>query len=134
MNRNVSATQLQTDLITATFPCTITGLRWDLSCLSEHNAVDNIAWAIVIIKQGNTASQIGLGDSGSFYNPETDCLAFGLKALDADAQGSGYSHSWTGSTKTMRKLMGGDKLAIIMKGSVGAVKNVFGCIQFFCKA
>ncbi len=135
IKQTVAATQLSSLLLTVTFPCTITGLRWELSVRNDHAAVDSIFWALVIVRDGNIASAIGVSDAADFYAPETDVLAFGNIQLAPNNATTGDStHTWNGSTKTMRKMMGGDTLQLLVDGSAAASKEFGGVVQFFCKS
>ncbi len=132
INKALATSQLTTNLFTATFPCTITGLRWDLDIQSTDVALKEVSWAMVIVKDGDTVSTMTLGDGSTFYSPEQNCLAFGTADLAASSE-SGNNRAWSGSTKTMRKLMGGDELKFIIDSSAGTC-SVLGVVQFFCKA
>ncbi len=129
-----AATQVTTDLFTATFPCTVVGLRWDLHSVdATAGAVSEIDWAIVILREGITASTISTSDGGNMYIPEQNVLAWGTMARTNDLEGS---FKWEGATKTMRKLMGGDKLTIAIRNNHAsdAHTTVYGAVQFFCKS
>ncbi len=129
---NVDATQEITVLTTATFPCTIVGLRWDLTFASSAgSALATYAWVIIILRDGSTVSTIAISDAGSLYQPEQDVLAFGRGFNGASALG--IPSKYMGSTKTMRKLMGGDRLQFVMVGEATNTTACAGCIQFFCK-
>ncbi len=128
----VDATQVSTTLITATFPCTITGLRWEISHdRSAGTGTANFWWAIILVKDGNSANTMAISDASTFYEPEQNVLAFGLGALEDEGPDSMLS---SGNTKTMRKLMGGDQLLFITRGIATNTTNVNGVIQFFCKS
>lgn len=133
VNQTVVNAQVQTILVTATYPCTLTGVRWSLSIRNNHAAADNLDWAIVIVKEGDAADAIATSDGASFYNPETNCLTYGCVAMEGTSNGSAV-HVFNGTTKTMRKLQGGDQLLFVAKGLVNASKTALGCIQFFCKS
>lgn len=123
ISKTNSTTQQSTDLITATFPCTITGLRWSFA-MSGSSVIH---WAIVILRDGETLDALGQGDASTLYNPEQNVMAFGVvNALSTD-----HVHP-EGSTKTMRKLQGGDKIVFVMDCS-SATGSVNGCVQLFCK-
>lgn len=119
--------------MTATFPCTITGMRWDLSCLSLHAGADRLFWAIVVVRDGETANPIVFTDSNDLYQPEQNVLTYGMKELSGNTTGEGYSKDWEGTSKSMRKLMGGDSIEFVTNGVVAANKVITGAVQFFCK-
>lgn len=94
----------------------------------------NLFWAIVIVRDGLSASTIATSDGAAMYEPEQDVLAFGVvSTADLDAGAGPAVVNWEGTTKSMRKLMGGDKLQFISinPANAGVVK---GCVQLFCKS
>ncbi len=128
----VDATQVTTTLITATFPCTITGLRWQISTdRAAGTGTGQFYWAIVLVKDGNSANNLAVSDQATFYKPEQNVLAFGVGALEDEGPDSRLAE---GSTKTMRKLMGGDALIFITKGVATNTTNFDAIVQFFCKS
>ncbi len=126
----LDATQQTVTLVTATFPCTIVGLRWNMSHIqSASTGICDFAWAIVILRDGLTQPTLSTTSGSTFYNPEQDVMAFGVSTIDNNVQ----SNQWEGSTKTMRKMMGGDKLVFIGLGVATNTSRVSGVVQFFCK-
>lgn len=130
-----SAGQVSTTLMTATFPCTLVGLRWNLTGLQAHSTNNTlISWAIVIVRDGQAVSTQSISNGGDFYTPEQDVLTYGIKYVsDLDAADSPVIQDWEGHTKTMRKLMGGDTVQLI--GLCDQVDGAFlrGIVQYFCK-
>ena len=133
VNQSVTTTQQATVMFTSTFPCTITGIRWSLAFAGNTTGANNLLWAIVVVKDGETVTTMGSGNGTDFYTPEQNVLAFGVvKVADSDS-GTGTSVvNVMGSTKTMRKYMGGDQLQFLCIGTAGT-SSVLGIIQFFCK-
>lgn len=128
---NMAGTQVSTDLLTTTFPGTITGLRWDLEYHQDGGTGPAIFyWALVIERDGVTVDNIGFSDAASFFNPEQNCLAFGCGSIDNNVQ----SFHVSGTTKTMRKMQDGDKLVFISVGVATNTCAVRGVIQFFLKS
>lgn len=126
----VDGTQVSSTLYTASFPGTVTGLRWNVSAAQDAgtgNAL--IFWAIVKVPQGTTAGTLSISDASTLYSPENMVMAFGGANCDPD----GYGTLWDGATKGMRKLQAGDTLVWIAKGTATNTCNVKGCIQFFYK-
>ncbi len=70
-------------------------------------------------------------DGASLYEPEQDVLASGMSYV-GQADGLSVVND-SGSTKTMRKLMGGDKLEIVILGTHATSTGLKGIVQFFCK-
>ncbi len=134
VNKSVgAATQANTLLVGATFPCTVTGLRWSLGLLNGATSATRVDWAIVIVRDGLSASTMSQTDAASLYQPEQDVMAFGSTRLaDLDAGTGPAGFQMEGSTKSMRKLMGGDALVFIVLSETAM--NVDGVIQVFCKS
>ncbi len=125
-----TATDKSSTLFTTTFPCTITGLRWDLSFSQDGGAgLAFIHWAIILVRAGVTQDTLSITDGSSFFDPESNCLVFGSFTIENSTE---TKHAF-GSTKTMRKLQGGDLLIFVAKGSATNTSRVDGIIQFFCK-
>jgi len=129
-----NAAQDATTLITATFPGTITGLRWvlDFSNADGANGCE-YCWAIVHTKDGNDANDFATSDAADFYAPEQNVLAFGLGTLGVTTNGESIA-SVEGSTKTMRKLKQGDEILFLVKNlGSGTSLKTSGVVQFFNK-
>lgn len=134
VSQSLNTTQQSTTLTTTTFPCTITGIRWSLAGQNTTTANQTVRWAIVLVKDGLSASTMAASDASDFYTPEQNVLAFGVfKMTDSDAGGGPSAYNFEGSTKTMRKMMAGDVLQLITDASSTA-GNFEGVVQFFCKS
>jgi len=131
--QTITNTQTSTTLTTAAFPCTITGLRWDLIGIPTTAGACNIQWAIVRVRQGQTAATLVATDGASIYGPEQDIMAFGHFYLP-DSDVLSYPLTNRGKTKTMRKLMVGDTLKFIALGSVVTTGQLRAEVQFFSKS
>ncbi len=132
---SVGTSQVQTDLFTATFPCTITGIRWELSNANLlTTGTPRYQWAIVLLRDGETASVMSSSNASSFYQPEQNVLSWSSGLVrDTDIGGGPTIKYDSGSTKTMRKLMGGDKIIFIAIASAASSLLISGSVQFFCK-
>ncbi len=129
----IDATQQAIILMTVTFPCTIVGLRWDLSAgTTAGTASSDFSWAIVKVTDGDTANALTITDASTLYAPEQMVMVWGQGQLPPFDK-SANQVIWLGETKTMRKMMGGDQLQFICKGEATNVSRVVGGIQFFCK-
>ena len=130
-------------IYSTTFPCTITGLRWELSTpahVAQGAPNGYVNWAIVLVKQGNTASTLPTGSQPqplNMYVPEQNVLASGSATLSPTGTGE-FNAVWKGQTKTMRKMQLGDNLQIVFgmgTNDPSLEDTVFGgSIQFFCKS
>ncbi len=124
--------QVGTVLTTATFPCTITGIRWNLGFQGNATSTAIIHWCIIIVRDGNAANTIATSDASDMYTPEQNVLSYGVAMLSADSSTAGTNVIlMEGSTKTMRKLLLGDRIDIIMLASQASSVN--GVVQLFCK-
>ncbi len=122
-----------TVLFTSTFPCTITGLRWSISALGNTSAAQFLYWAVIQLKDGGTLSNIAFSDGADFYTPEQEVLAFGSMAIGQTDVAGTTGVTTMGSTKTMRKYMGGDQLIFVSVGDTATAVSVRAVVQFFCK-
>ena len=126
----VAAAQVASVLVTVTFPCTIVGLRWMISFVQDAGTGTPTGyWAIIKVVDGNAPKTMGGSDQGVFYAPEQNVLAFGVFSIDNNTE----TKIFEGSTKTMRKMMGGDTLQFITIGTATNTFAVRGIVQFFCK-
>jgi len=123
--------QTNTTLFTATFPCTIVGLRWVFGARAGGSGVSDFFWCVHIVRQGNTIPLIATASGGTFVAPEQNVLTYGVHALNNAVPGPS-TIDVDGATKTMRKLMGGDQLFWSGRSDVNNTE-VVGVIQFFCK-
>ncbi len=133
---NAGTTQRTTTLKTATFPCTVTGLRWSLSFLNltTTDSVQGI-WVIVLVQDGEAINTISISDAATILSPEQNILAFGaIGMMDADTGQGPTGLLVEGSTKTMRKLKAGDVLQFACIMTAGSTNRIRGAIQFFCKS
>ncbi len=130
LKAGVDATDVSTTLVTITFPATIVGLRWSLNfAQAAGTGLASHYWAIVIVREGVTVDSLGVSDAASFFNPEENCLVFGAGNIINNTE----TLSYEGSTKTMRKMQGGDTLQLIIKGEATNTTDVLGVVQFFLK-
>ncbi len=130
LKAGTNATQVETVLASIAFPCTLTGLRWGLTFTQDAGtATAFFYWAIVIVRDGVTVSQITTSDAATYYAPEQNCLVWGNGTIENNISTDDY----IGSTKTMRKLLVGDSIQFLHKGSATNTTRVDGIIQFFCK-
>lgn len=134
ININLTAAQVNTSLITATFPATVTGIRWDLSFDNATGTVDiAVVWVLVRVKDGNQPSNLSTTAGSSLYQPEQEVIAFGTSVLQNKTGTSGPAIMHIeGSTKSMRKLMGGDQIYFCTYANITG-GTLIGVVQFFDK-
>ena len=126
----VDSTQVSTVLLLVTFPCTIVGIRWSGTVNQDAGTgTAQYNWAIVVLRQGVTVSTMASGDGNTFFTPETNCLVFANGAIDNNVEAARFD----GSTKTMRKMQGGDQLLFLSRGSATNTSSFNFTVQFFCK-
>lgn len=114
----VKSEQSNVSIYTATYPCTIAGLRWcfglcpyDLSSTSGSNFI----WAIYVVEQGDTPKSLNLGSlnvtpASEAFKGEATVIAWGSGIVIGN-----NIVNFDSSTKSMRKLQGGDQLMLSMK-------------------
>lgn len=120
--------QLNTVLVTCTYPCVIMGLIVNGSAVGipgDDNSNGHFDYVVTVVEEGTTVSNMATG--GSLYTPEQQVMAFG----------SGVYNQYVGwrcecKTKTGRKMRTGDRLYLCMKTS-GKEVDVNMTVQFFCK-
>ena len=137
VNQVATTTVNVTQLKSTTFPCTVVGLRWSVTSLAlAVSGNSNTAWAIIVVRDGESTNAPSLANAAKFYTPEQNVLAFGMfHSRDADAAvGGPLTQTFEGSTKTMRKLNAGDVLQFISFSDRVAACDMNGIIQFFCKS
>ncbi len=121
-------------LKTTTFPCTVVGLRWNLTAHGEVASDNTLFWAIIVVKDGDSANTPAVSDGADFYQPEQNVLAFGVMGIVTTAVAGNLQVHESGSTKTMRKLKQGDVLQFITLNTDANGASIAGVIQFFCKS
>lgn len=142
-----TSSQGTVDLLDTTIPCTIRGLRWNFGVANELGITGGryrykCAWAIVRQPQGSSLGT--LDPEGSvLYKPEKQVIAHG-EYVDSVASGTAGQYSSPqfmieGETKSMRKMVGGDKLVFVYKAvaineasaNQTGKSQIAGSVQFF---
>lgn len=128
-------TQQTQDLVTPSAPCTVMGFRWAMSFYLDGGATGDseISWAIIILRDGNTANTMSKTGGSNLYEPEQDVLAFGRQILMQNTNENESRYNLVGNTKTMRKLKVGDKITFIALGNTNGNTSIRGTVQIFCK-
>ncbi len=135
----VDGTQQSVLITEATIPCTVTGLRWSLSGLpreDQNTGTNTLHWAIVLVKEGNTANDLPADNNlGSLYEPEQNVLAWGNGSfILRQSTNDHYEQHWRDTSKTMRKLMAGDRIELLVRATGGGLElHVATAVQMFCK-
>lgn len=127
---------VETVLYTCSFPCTLTGLRWDVQSADDFGT-NTITFLIVVRPGGVAASTINTADTNTVYTPEENVLTWGMNmSIQAAATTTGLqATNHSGNTKTMRKLQNGDILSILIKNTgANQIDVVQGIVQFFLKS
>lgn len=129
----IDATASNTVLVTVTFPCTIVGIRWDLSFFADGgSSITSVRWDLLIVKEGNAVGATSSTDGATFHDPEQNVIVHGFTAL-APGDGNQNPRIFAGETKSMRKMMGGDQFFFSMTGEATNTVGCRGIVQFFCK-
>ncbi len=126
----VNATQESTLINSSVFPNTLTGLRWNFSVAQDGGTgVCFYTWAIVILKESEGTRTMQRADAAEFYQPEVNCLVWGTGIIDNNSRPDHIE----GTTKTMRKMMVGDRVVMIYVGSTTNTASFVGAVQMFQK-
>jgi len=123
-------------LYTATFPCTVTGIRYDETINIAAGNTRGVTM-IVIVRDGLALpASLGVGTALTpLFTPEQNILVARTWGALKGAADQVAQTLIKGKTKTMRKLMGGDKLYLLHQGCTGAGDVGFNTIvQFFLKS
>ena len=132
---SVTLTSTQTDmtLATASGPCTVRGLRWDFNLMGSADSAEAIYWAIYRLKEGYAVPAIDTTGLNQMIEPEQEVLVWGVAQLLDNNAGTGPAiQKDKGETKSMRKLMSGDRLVLSFKTLSANNSVVRGGVQFFC--
>ncbi len=133
VSKTTVSTQENTVLVTATFPCTIVGLRWSLAAIKDAGStIANCTWVIQIVKEGATIPTLAVTDAADVVNPEENVLVFGFTKLTG-AINILNAKRFEGHTKSMRKLQVADRLVFSVLGTATETFQFGGVVQFFCK-
>jgi hypothetical protein len=128
-----SASQTNVSLYTATYPCTVTGVRWQLSLINIVASICSGKWMIYIVRDGYAANSMSATNGGSLYTPEEDVLAWGSYIMPSTGIGASVRQEFIGETKSMRKLQGGDVIGFSCICSDVDGAQLDGSVQFFLK-
>ena len=129
----------QTVILAASSPCTVTGFRWEINaCNSSTVLQQDIAWALVIVKAGNTPNAFGTSDGANLYTPEQNVIAWGATTLAQPLPAADAYYisekGYMGETKTQRKLMAGDSVYMLVRNAgAGGFCDWTGCVQLVCR-
>ncbi len=112
---------------------TLTGLRWNFGIASNTNVADvQYNWALVIVKDGDTANSLNTTNNAQMYTPEQNVMSWGAGILTATGATSGpQTKHWEGTTKSMRKLMEDDNLTMVFTSNVTNGVIIHGAVQLF---
>jgi len=132
LNNTASSTQTNIALYTATYPCTVSGIRWDLNVFGDPDAETRCIFVISVVPQGQTVSTISTTDNTSFYDPEQNVLGhFSTFVTDSNAGAGPVIENEKGQSMTKRRLKVGDTLVFSARGTSAETVTFFGTLQFF---
>lgn len=105
------------------YPNTIAGLRWEVSLMNlsadDMTHIREVFWFIAIYREGNVpqpATYTALG----LVKPEANVITWGT---GISGVGNERSLTWSGSTKSMRKMQTGDEIYFVIMAPGGTVLN-----------
>lgn len=135
VNTASSAAQSEQQVWITTYPATIVGIRWEMSAISNIPSTNTSWWALVVVREGDTPNIAGLGPGTTLYKPEQDVMTWDIMTLASNTSTAGpVTHHQSGSTKTMRRLQGGDKIVFITDADQVNATLYKGFFQFFIKS
>ena len=115
-NKTVGTTQLALAVRTAAMAETFSGAKitggW---AKSTATILGNVTIVLVLVRDGQTASTLDLGDGNCIYEPEQDILW--AKAIVTLAAAGTSFNDIEGTVGTMRKLKAGDSLQLLAVGT-----------------
>lgn len=118
----------------ATFPGTVTGLRWVTYGYDTNVAagIIKIPYAVVKVRDGAAVGTptVDTPAGGAIYQPEVDVIAFGF--LPISQASDSLVNPIEGSTKSMRKLNRGDAIYVVT-GALTATQFISVQAQMFYK-
>lgn len=114
-----------------TYPCTIAGLRWDISINNRDTNPAEVMWCIIAAREGTDPTTKLTGNwSMASIKPEQNVIAWGSGIIEPNQKPTSL-RIWEGSTKSMRKMQIGDKLLLII-GKTNGMGDHNGHFQYSC--
>lgn len=135
----IAAGGTQLVLLTATYPCTVVSLRWEMA-IARPTTSCIIAWCVTILEENTTIPIAPIqypaipaaGTAARFMAPERNVMAYGIISADRGGDDPQFQSSYSGSTKTQRKIQSGDQL-VFMVNYIGGFSQIVGAFQYFVK-
>ncbi len=126
----IDATDVTSTITTCTYPCTVTGLRWNFTVNQDGGTgLAHIVWAIIYLREGETIDGLTFSDGLTFYKPESSVLVWGYAGISNSTEVKIIE----GTTKTMRKMQLGDAIHMIFRGVATNTSHIRGAVQLFLK-
>ena len=125
--RNYNNSQDNETLYTATFPCTVVGVKWSLTPMPGANTFYG-AMYIVHAEDGQTAGTCSVTNGAKAFTPEQNVMA---SMSFAYLTGTTDPANLVGEVKTKRKLKVGDGIVLSGLTSTATETPVYGWVQFF---
>ena len=126
----VGNTQLATVLRTAEMAETLSGIRGNMSVLFGA-ATGLLVMAIVLVRNGQTASTLNLTDGGTTYAPQQDVLW--AAGVEIGTSGAGAPLNLQIEVKSMRKMREGDAIHFLVLSNGTDRADIHGIISSFYK-
>lgn len=93
-----------------------------------------VFWALVHVPEGNSLNTLATASGSSLYKPERNVLCYGSYCQHSTTNAYHTPQHVKGSTKTMRKLQGGDTIQLAIKSDTANVlTKIVGALHFFYK-
>ena len=129
-SQNMDNSQDNVVLFTATFPCTLMGLRVTLSPEAIVASAGYGAFVVAVVQDGTSPGTIDLTNGNSLYEPEQNVLTCGpVNTWMGSSTGSGWVYEEV--VKTKRKMKVGDALVLSTLGTSATATPLRATITFF---
>ncbi len=134
INKESVGTQVSTTVLTTTFPCTLSAVKYSIGVFNNAAASSRVfRWALVFVADGNSANTISFVDAADFYTPEQHIIAFGSANLSETGGDGAPTAHWNRSLSTRVNMRTGDLILFLCAAESGTDLFVDGTVQLLCK-
>ena len=125
-------------IFTATYPCTVTGFKWNINTIGDNTQALFCVWALIKYKEGEVFNhELHYVDGENLIDAESDVIAYGGGFFGSQGDGSTKPLNREGMTRIMRKMQVGDLIRFKFRvpgNIVGAAVPVMGTFQIFIRS
>ena len=124
-------TQTDTTFHVAVAPCTVTGLRLTFALVNNAANLNILKYAVLRLRENLPFPTLASTSLVNFIMPESEVMLQGVISC-GNAVGDTPGYDTTYHTKSMRKLMEGDRVVLVTDANAATI-IVEGTMQFFLK-